>query len=498
MVPFTHLLAGRGLRSPRVAIGVRRLYSSNATSDQTRFSYFFPAHTEADYGHIFAKLEDSGVLTNTDGHDAAVILATPNFARQLEDSDLVSRFAKALCGSSDVTEFHVLCAIVDHVTPALGESGKMHGFSILRGRLHDTLPELWLPSPPRSREDMDSVSALTFNLGNPSVTLPLARTTFQNNRASTLLTSRFDMTQGTAKLAQSGEKYSQCINILLDEPPRSTADLGLWAPLSPITRARVVTESFGNIIRGVEVDGKSQPASTELEDSVDTMFKYRTSSDATPGPMGVWAMVSPVPEPDNAPDPTPILQGKGATRDAVEITAQYIEEEFGSGGYLFQILSGGGGWGAKKGLLSLDPQRTHFSLSEEEEMTRFMQTMENSGFAPAGSQIQFYVPAQAPEEDTTTKASGVVFGVPGEAETSKDAEIPAAGYLVDGHFGGLSSRGVFISAPPKSEAGVAYESKLSAPNSRVFAGKDGGEGSGLLGFLGAGELADAGTIALMQ
>jgi len=273
-------------------------------------------------------------LDNPDGHDAAVILATPNFARQLESSDVVGRFAKALSGASGVGHFHMLCAVVDHVTPALGESGKMHGFSILRGRLDDTLPELWLPSPPKSRDDADSVSALTFSLGSPWVTLPLARTTFHNNRASTLLTSRFDLTQGAPKLAQSGEKHSQRINVSLDEPLQSTSELGLWAPLSPITRARVVTESFGNIIRGVEVDGKSQPASTELEDSVNTMFKYRT---AATGPMGVWAMVSPVAEPDNAPDPTPILEGKGATRDAVEITAKYIEQEFGSGAHLYQI-----------------------------------------------------------------------------------------------------------------------------------------------------------------
>ncbi|UNI14487.1 hypothetical protein JDV02_001111 [Purpureocillium takamizusanense] len=414
----------------------------------------------------------------------------------MESSDVVGRFAKALSGASGVGHFHVLCAIVDHVTPALGESGKMHGISILRGRLDETLPELWLPSPPRSRDDVESVAALAINLGSPWVTLPLARTTFHNNRASTLLASRFDLTQGEPELAQSAEKHSQRINVSLDEPLQSTSELGLWAPLSPITRARVVTESFGNIVRGVEVDGKSQPASTELEDSVNTMFKYRTST--TAGPMGVWAMVSPVAEPDNAPDPTPILKGKGATRDAVEITSKYIQGEFSSGGHLYQILSGGGGWGPKKGLLSLDPQQTHFSPSEEEEMARFMQTMEkNSGFAPPGSQIQFFIPAQAPPEDVLSTASGVVFGVPGDAEASKDAEVPEAGYLVDGHFGGLSSKGVFVSGPSATPSGPTEESKISVPNSRVFAARADGEGSGFLGFLGAGELADAGTAALI-
>lgn len=269
-----------------------------------------------------------------------MILATPNFIRQLEDSEFVGKFAKLLSGSADIGQFHVLCAVVDQVAPALGEPGALHGISILRGHLDDTLPELWLPSPPKAKEDADSVSALTFDLGNPWITLPLTRTTFQNNKTSTLLTSRFDMRQEPPQLVQRIEKHSQRIAISLNKPPQSTADLGLWAPLSPITRSRVVTESFGNIVRGIQVDGKTAPASTELEDAVNSMFKHRSASQTMQGPMGVWAMITPQTELadlESAPDPTPILQGKPVSRDAIEVTAQYLEHSFKSGGRLFQI-----------------------------------------------------------------------------------------------------------------------------------------------------------------
>lgn len=160
-------------------------------------------------------------------------------------------------------------------------------------------------------------------------------------------------------------------------------------------------------------------------------------------------------------------------------------------------MSGGGGWGPKKGLLSLDPQRTHFALSEEEEMARFMQTMENSGFAPTGSQVQFFIPAQAPPEDTSCSTSGIVFGVPTGTESAAETEVPETGYLVSGHFGALASQGVFVSGPADPETGVADESKLSVPNSRVYVGGGERKAGGILGFLGAGGFADAATAALM-
>jgi hypothetical protein len=123
-------------------------------------------------------------------------------------------------------------------------------------------------------------------------------------------------------------------------------------------------------------------------------------------------------------------------------------------------VSGGGGWGAKKGLLSLDPQRTHFAPSEEESFIRFMGAMEASEFAPVGSHIQFFTPLRASTHHTEerTRENAVILGV-------HDANVPAhecaAAKIHHGMFGALSNVSVFTSD------GSLEESKLSVPNSRI-------------------------------
>jgi hypothetical protein len=159
-------------------------------------------------------------------------------------------------------------------------------------------------------------------------------------------------------------------------------------------------------------------------------------------------------------------------------------------------VSGGGGWGPKKGLLSLDPQQTHFALSEEEEMKRFLETMDNSGFAPPGASIQFFIPAMATPETTACDVTGVVFGVPSSTETSEATKTASNGYLVSNHFGALSSQGIYISGPTDADSPSCHESKLSIPGSRIYVQNSEAKPGKLFKFLGAGGLADAGTIFL--
>lgn len=160
-------------------------------------------------------------------------------------------------------------------------------------------------------------------------------------------------------------------------------------------------------------------------------------------------------------------------------------------------MSGGGGWGPKKGLLSLDPQQEHFALSEEEEMEKFMRTMENSGFAPPGAHIQFFIPAMASPQTTACSANGIVFGIPLGTERIGETESTSNGYLVSDHFGALSSQGIYLSGRINAESPSCQESKLSVPGSRIFVGNSEAKSGGFFKFLGAGGLADAGTISLM-
>jgi hypothetical protein len=143
-------------------------------------------------------------------------------------------------------------------------------------------------------------------------------------------------------------------------------------------------------------------------------------------------------------------------------------------------VSGGGGWGPKKGLLSLDPQQTHFALSEEQEMENFMRTMDNSGFAPPGAHIQFFIPAVASPEATTCSVAGIVFGVPSGMHTSAEAETASKGYLVVDHFGALSSQGVYLSGRADAGSASCYESKLNIPGCRIFVGNSEAKARGVL------------------
>lgn len=149
----------------------------------------------------------------------------------------------------------------------------------------------------------------------------------------------------------------------------------------------------------------------------------------------------------------------------------------------------------KKGLLSLDPQRTHFAVSEEEEMERFVQSMDDSGFAPSGSTIQFLMAAQDPPNMPDYEPPNIVFGVPGSPqETGAVLEKPFLG----AHFGALSNQGIFVSDAPESSAEPSTlpdETKLSAPHSRIFV-TESEQGKGFFGSMRPG-FTDAGLAALL-
>lgn len=289
------------------------------------------------------KIRGSEILENPNSHDAAVVLVTPDLAKQLDNQSFISELVRALSRSTELGSFNLLCAVVDNVAPALGDASSVSGVSALRGHLDSLLPQFWQEAASRQKADVDSVAALTFNLGRPSITVPLTRTTFHNGRSSTLLSYRYDLSKGEPKLDKLAEKPSQQVNVSFEKPPQSIASLGLWAPLSPVTRGRLVTESFGNIVRGVDVDGQSTPASTELEAAVNSMFSHRAASDSHTGPMGVWAMITPETSQSSSwlstgePDPTAVLQGEAVTKKDIESVSNYVEQKFQSGSRLYQV-----------------------------------------------------------------------------------------------------------------------------------------------------------------
>ncbi|KIL84281.1 hypothetical protein FAVG1_12518 [Fusarium avenaceum] len=431
-----------------------------------------------DLSRLLQTVKSQIKITNPSRHDAAVILATPQYAQWLEKDGFMSEFVELLSGSEKAEHFHILGAVVDHIAPPVPSNKPIQGLSILRGKLDSILPGLWIPEVPKAREDADKVAALTMDLGNPRITIPLTNTTFQNHKTSTLIVSRYDLSQDSPKLVEQTEKNSQQITLPLQKKLPSINDLGIWAPLVPLTRPRVVTESFGNIVRRITIDNESIPASNELEPAVDEL--HTRKSDLVQSPMGIWAIITPptFDQPGNSsssvdPDSEVTFSEGLNITDLISSTSGHLAELYKQGGRLYQILSGGGGWGAKKGLLSLDPQRTHFALSEEEEMQRFIQAMDGGNFVPVGSKIQFFASTETSAAKTIgDRKTAIVFGTASKVESEADTQSsrPEATLLED-HFGALSDDGIFVTSADAAAAttpGFNNDWKLNVPNSRIY------------------------------
>lgn len=131
-------------------------------------------------------------------------------------------------------------------------------------------------------------------------------------------------------------------------------------------------------------------------------------------------------------------------------------------------------------------------------MRRFMQTMDNSGFAPSGSTIQFFMSVSSPPPMPSGSPPSFVFGV--SAQDPMDAEVAEEETcFIGGHFGALSNECVYLSSIEKVEStarSLADEMKLSVPHSRAFITNE-KEGMSPLASAAAGSVADAGFLAML-
>jgi hypothetical protein len=134
-------------------------------------------------------------------------------------------------------------------------------------------------------------------------------------------------------------------------------------------------------------------------------------------------------------------------------------------------VSGGGGWGAKRGLLSLDPE-TSYPLPGQDGIERFAQSLQNrqkgepdTGIVTPGSYVQFYAaptreyekraPSYNDRSDylfATTASCGQVsdrpaFSTPGKPE----------GILHKDHFSAVTDYGLYLRS--RSETGVGEGEK---------------------------------------
>ncbi|KAF1986437.1 hypothetical protein K402DRAFT_89196 [Aulographum hederae CBS 113979] len=268
---------------------------------------------------------------------------------------------KELSGQDRVLQPH-------HSTPA-GREGL--AYCVANSDCVETVPD----SPDRSRTP--SLRTVTIRNICPvhesvpdglaeSCQVPLANTIFQNGNDSTLFISHWTRGRhpGPLHLVRSDIIKSAAFSI---SRPLGSLTTELIVPLLPLTLFCRMASGMGNILRtvkGAKDDSREFPASVELEKAVSSYFR---ATGLPPHPLTVWALIIPaksyneyrrrigqyVTEFDwDGDQNTNTLSPKWETRKPIfpfHLLAARL------GGSLRKVLSGGGGWGKKAGLLSLDP-----------------------------------------------------------------------------------------------------------------------------------------------
>lgn len=264
-----------------------------------------------------------------------------------------------------------------------------------------------------------------------------------------------------------------------------TVDPTLVLPLDQVTERRRVITSMGNILRQLAkfTDATSTepiPASTDLEKELPRYIKEHNIVDQR---VSVWALVE---------KPELVVADSGAS--AHDRLIQSLKQ----GGKLHRVMSGGGGWGKKQGLLSLDPEVSFSGTANRDELASLSQIFDPesgkpldtlpsidqgitvddlsmlSQVATAGDYIQFFVSVEPTESNFARKSSSdeavsyhfgmVMDSMELEAYNPEDSNQIVT--LPD-TFGALSEKAVAYSQPVNGDMDLESSTKLDVPGSRV-------------------------------
>ncbi|KAF1918359.1 hypothetical protein BDU57DRAFT_445047, partial [Ampelomyces quisqualis] len=373
-----------------------------------------------------------------------IVLVTPAFATWLLSnhsfvSNVVHRaYSEALDSKASPITVEVLCAVVDKLPAGRTLEARatiheqvaryakeMPNFGTgYEGVAFTTLPAAAsVPSTsPRSldRGAIDFILPVYTSPSKPHQDVwqvPLANTVFQTGTPTTMVLTRWTLdSEGKSFHLKQREDISHHGVAMSTSGVRRDWSSALQVPLMPLTYPRLVKGAMGNIIRRVVGPEKTEmTASAELEKSVSQFFKARGES---PQPTTAWALV--IPRKQNFALRNHTSKVLSRHRQQKDTKAEYLWERLwqdqrvdwnriipralARGARLHRVLSGGGGWGQKAGLLSLDP------VPVSEEMPIRMEDATNSfdglgDFSSAltpvvkgGDAIQFFIPVTPPRQ----------------------------------------------------------------------------------------------------
>ena len=248
----------------------------------------------------------------------------------------------------------------------------LEGISLLVGRSEVIAPDLWSVHNHNSYGEKgeragDPNSSLLLQFGSESdqslsarqaskprvfyrrlLELPLANTVFQNGHSSTFFAQRWRL--GPELHCVKHQDLQQQQICLPDCGGKLEEKFCLPLNYLPLTSPQTVATSWGNIISQFRSEGDSgatEHASLQLEGVISSRSTLQEASHE------IWARIIPR---EFWPDRPHMIRGP--------------EEAFWYGHRLHRVLSGGGGWGNKRGLLSLDPDSTFYGRDSESGLAR--------------------------------------------------------------------------------------------------------------------------------
>jgi hypothetical protein len=466
-----------------------------------------------------------------------IFLVTPSFAPWLvNDHAFLEKavrraYSNAFTEASAPFEVQALCAVVDKLPagktlPGAGsiEESVAHtniqrlaeggGFE---GIAYTALPAT--ASVSSSSPKSPDKGAIDFIVSRKDPTysdtwrLPLANTVFQTGTPTTMFLSTWKLEPKTETLALDKKMNitHHGVQMFASEMRSRQTHSTLRIPLLPLTDVRVVEGCMGNIIRRViGPQNESMTASSELEKVVPRFFKARGEAVQ---PTTAWALVLPKTKIRRQYAKTMQLLGRRLLKEEKgtpinETSWERLWQHGGGrhtlvtsalmkGARLHRILSGGGGWGKKAGLLSLDP----VPVSEEVPIRMEDATSTSDGpgdFSSAltpvvkeGEAIQFFIspaPSRPVEEHNELEllnslpkngSSGLELGtVPSTIDSIPGGSWQQvgsnSGHLVvfKNSFGALTEGGLTLTQrrvePPQKELVTLSTMTIDVPCSRFW------------------------------
>ncbi|RAL01789.1 uncharacterized protein BO80DRAFT_405713 [Aspergillus ibericus CBS 121593] len=439
-----------------------------------------------------------------------IILVTSPFAHWIDTSShgfleqWINRFYPS-ANLDPAKPVHAIVAVVDKLPDHRVQSGEAvdgictsesEGISLLLVKADNIQGKVAAPRRVRSMEATES--SLVFALQNGTsaqssqrptheIGLRLANTIFVNGNDNTLLGTRWVYTSSHKYALEQSVNLSNCKVTSAVTSVRDSCNL----PLYPVGQRRRVISSMGNILRQLAKHTDSQsaepmPASSELEKELPRYIEEHSIADRR---VSVWALIE--------------NYEKGFQVGTDINSQESLIKAIRTGAKLHRVMSGGGGWGKKQGLLSLDPETT-FVETEEDRLLNLgglfapheadtvsdipppppaffdMPQLEDSlstlsQAAGPGDYVQFFVSVEADHAPSPRPEEGGIsfnFGIVSDAETVVQAtDRTKKDLVVASHYFGALSEKAITYLQPVTGAGTFGEQESSAkfdiPGSRV-------------------------------